>query len=654
MPDDEPTSPEGPGPGAVGGGGTPPDDPGPPTILSRSELRAQREGGSNTKWYVLAGVAVVLVGAVIAILLTRGTTPAKAIAPTTTTTTHPAAVVATCPLTGTPPPGGTVPARPALAVKIGNYSGDRPSSGLNQADIVFEEPVEGSYTRLVAVFQCQGSALVGDMRSAREPDVAILSQLSDPVFLHAGGIDPVLALLSNAPIKDENVLLGGFGSVTLHPSGRVAPYATFTATAPAWALVPGDVTPPAPIFAYSTTPPSGAVPGSGQSVHIPFSTDADVTWTWNPATSTYLRSYSGSPDKLLDGSQTATTNVVILTVPTSIGPWFENSEGGREVEVTATGSGPLVVMRNGMAITGTWTRQSLTAPATLVATNGTPITLAPGNTWEELAPQGVPVSTTAAPLPAATVAPGKSTTPHHQGLSPRVRPTRWSTRRSAGGQRPSQVVEGGDGGVLADPVPVARHGEPDGLAFLPRPGQADEDGADRSAVLFGRAGHTGDRQSDIGTEHPSGPLGHGHGRPLGHDRTLGHAEDVELHLGGIADHRAAEPGAGPGHVDQSRGGQSPGERLGQPEGEPVSGEGLGHRVLDGLVVDAEHHVARRIGQDPADGLLMVVQGRHRGRLVSAERTVTRTLMPSMPLARKAMVAVLPDPSADAWSSRPLM
>ena len=133
--------------------------------------------------------------------------------------------MATCPLTGTPAPGGVVPARPALAVKIGNYTGDRPSAGLNQADIVFEEPVEGSYTRLVAVFQCQGAALVGDLRSAREPDVAILSQLSNPIFVHAGGIDPVLALLADAPIQDENILGGGYGSVTIHPSGRYAPYA---------------------------------------------------------------------------------------------------------------------------------------------------------------------------------------------------------------------------------------------------------------------------------------------------------------------------------------------------------------------------------------------------------------------------------------------
>ena len=118
--------------------------------------------------------------------------------------------------------------------------------------------------------------------------------------------------------------------------------------------------------------------GSGAVVHIPFSSTSDVTWTWSAATGTYLRSYSGHPDTLIGGAQTATTNVVVLTVPTSTGPWVENSEGGHEVEVTATGTGPLVVLRNGVAITGTWSRSSLTPPATLTAANGVPITLGPG------------------------------------------------------------------------------------------------------------------------------------------------------------------------------------------------------------------------------------------------------------------------------------
>jgi hypothetical protein len=371
-----------------------------PTILSRKDLRKQSRG-SRTWWYVLSGLAVVVAGVVIAVLVTQGnkSTAAK-VAATTTVATTPAQI---CPLTGAPAPGGAVPARPALGIKIGNYPGDRPSSGLNQADMVFEEPVEGAITRLVAVFQCQGAALVGDIRSARQPDAGILSQLSNPLFVHAGGINPVIALMQSSPLIDKNLYSGGNGSAIIQQPGRVAPYSTFVNTATLWALQPSDNTPPAPIFSYSAALPKGSVTGSGASVHIPFSSSSDVTWQWNAATGTYLRFYSGQPDKLLNGSQTVTRNIVVMTVRTAIGSWVENSEGGHEVDVTATGSGPVVVLRNGVAITGTWTRPTLTQPATLTSAAGVPITLQPGSSWVELAPVGIPVTpAAAAPRPAVT------------------------------------------------------------------------------------------------------------------------------------------------------------------------------------------------------------------------------------------------------------
>lgn len=358
---------------------------------------------------MLSGVVAVVVVAAVALVVAHGRRAAAAKAPPTSTTAA-AAPAALCPLTGSPAPGGAVPARPALAVKIGNYTGDRPSAGLNQADIVFEEPVEGAITRLVAVFQCRSAPLVGDLRSARQPDAGILSQLSDPVFAHAGGINPVIALLDSSPLIDKNVLSLS-GSAIIHPSGRYAPYSTFSSTSALWALAPTDTTPPAAIFPYSAALPAGAVPGSGASVHIPFSAGSDVTWQWSASAGAYLRFYSGAPDRLLDGTQTAATNVVVMTVPTATGSWVENDEGGREVVVTATGSGPLLVLRNGVAIAGTWSRGSLTQPATLTSSSGAPITLQPGNTWVELAPEGIPVTPTAAPVPpAAAPARGKPST----------------------------------------------------------------------------------------------------------------------------------------------------------------------------------------------------------------------------------------------------
>ncbi len=403
----EPPVDRSPGGTASGGGPT------APPVLSRKELRqrSNRGGrGSSAWWYVLGGVGVLVVAAAIALVATSGHKTAAVrdqVAPSTTTATTAAPAAPTCPLTGAPAPGGTVPARPALGVKIGNYPNDRPSAGLNQADVVVEEPVEGAITRLVAIFQCQGAPLVGDLRSARQPDAGILSQFSNPLFVHAGGINPVISLLQASALQDENLYSGGRGSAIITEPGRQAPYSTFVNTASLWAFAPSDVTPPAPVFQFSTNPPAGAVAGSGVSVHIPFSSTSDVTWTWNPATATYLRSYAGTPDMLLSGGQTAAKNVVVMTVQTATGAWVENAQGGHEVLVTSTGTGPLVVLRDGAAITGTWSRPSLTAPTTFTSTSGAPITLTPGNTWEELVPAGITVTT--APGAAAPAAATPST-----------------------------------------------------------------------------------------------------------------------------------------------------------------------------------------------------------------------------------------------------
>ena len=100
---------------------------------------------------LLAATSLLASGALI--LGACSSSSKKAVKKPTTTTT--AAVL--CPLTGTPAPGNVVPQRPAVGVKIDNYSAARPQSGIDAADIVFEEPVEGGITRFNAVFQCQNS-----------------------------------------------------------------------------------------------------------------------------------------------------------------------------------------------------------------------------------------------------------------------------------------------------------------------------------------------------------------------------------------------------------------------------------------------------------------------------------------------------------------
>jgi hypothetical protein len=366
--------------------GAPESDSGP--------RHATRKGMTRTWVIAIVAVVVLLAGAGIALAVTSGkkptaapprSHPSSATMIPATTPSGPA-----CPLTGQPAPGGQVPRRPALAFKVDNYPTARPQSGLDDADVVFEEPVEGGITRYVAIFQCQEANLVGPIRSARAVDVPILDQLSKPLFVHAGGIAPVIDLVNNANLINDDVFT--HASIIQHPAGRYAPYDTYASTAAAWALDPSDTTPPAPLYTYSSTVPPGTPVGS---VSVPFSGTSDNTWTWSPNNASWLLTIGGVPDNGADGTRIGVANIVVQKVQISYGPWVENSEGALEVQSQMVGTGPLEVFRNGEEISGTWSRAALSDTTSLLASDGSTIALDPGKTWVELVPSTIPVTTTA-------------------------------------------------------------------------------------------------------------------------------------------------------------------------------------------------------------------------------------------------------------------
>jgi hypothetical protein len=366
---------------------------------STSGPRHARRSTLNRTWItVIAATAVVLAGAGAALAVSAGKkdrpdAPKKhpaAAAPVVTTAPSPP-----CPLTGQPAPGGQVPQRPALAIKVDNYPAARPQSGLNKADIVFEEPVEGGITRLVAVFQCQAASLVGPIRSARAVDAPILDELSDPLFVHAGGIDPVISIINDANDINDDVFT--HPQIAFHPAGREAPYDTYTTTGLVWGINPSDTTPPSPLFTYSSAVPAGTPVGA---VNIDFSGTNDNTWNWSPFNDQWLLSIGGVPANVTGGARIGVANIVVESVNVTYGPWLENSEGGLEVQSQLVGLGPLKVFRNGEEISGFWARSSLSDPTVLTGPNNTPIALDPGKTWIELVPSTIPIVTS--PPPSST------------------------------------------------------------------------------------------------------------------------------------------------------------------------------------------------------------------------------------------------------------
>ncbi|NNN21873.1 MAG: DUF3048 domain-containing protein [Acidimicrobiales bacterium] len=306
------------------------------------------------------------------------------VSPTTEKPTSTVPVVA-CPLTGLQAPKNAVPSRPAIAIKVDNYPNARPQSGLNNADIVFEEPVEGFITRYVAVFQCQSPPQVGPVRSARLIDVGILDELSKPIFIHVGGIDPVVSAVYQANDIEDNLFT--HSQLQQNPPGRYAPYDTYVVPSQIWQLNSSDTLPPAPIFNYAFATPTGQ---KVSSVNIDYSPTNNGTWTWNG--NSWVLSYQGATQLDASGTPINAANIVVERESVTFGPWVENAQGGLEVVAFQTGTGKASVFRNGIEVDGTWSRPSLNGAPILTDSNGNQIPLNPGRTWVEIVPDQVSIT----------------------------------------------------------------------------------------------------------------------------------------------------------------------------------------------------------------------------------------------------------------------
>ena len=285
----------------------------------------------------------------------------------------PVAALNTFPLTGHP---GASPNRPAAVVKVDNGSRARPQSGLNLADIVVEEEVEGGITRFAAIFHSQ-SSVVGPIRSARTTDIGIVSGLGSPLLMYSGANELTDTIIRSQPtIQNRNA---GTSSGYWRNSSRRAPSNLYSDTAPHWASAAGG--PPPPQFAYRS---------AGEAVTAGGVADGELTvayrantagWKWNG--SAWLRTQGGNAHMTASGEQVSAANVVVIEAR-EVATGMVDSSGSTVPEFVFVGTAKATVFTAGQRIEGNWTRPTLASVATLTNANGDVIELTPGRTWVQL------------------------------------------------------------------------------------------------------------------------------------------------------------------------------------------------------------------------------------------------------------------------------
>lgn len=332
--------------------------------------------------YIVAGVVVVV--AVVVIIALHGS-PKKSATPTTTTTTKPTGPIA--PLSGLPDPSGTALKRPALVVKVENDPNAYPQWGVDQADDVYEEIVNGGITRLAAIFNQNAPAKVGPVRSVRPTDTQIVWPLGG-IFAFSGGAQYAINSISTAPVKlvDEGTA-DTLGAMYRDPN-RVPPYNLYGIVSKLFQFG-GKPTPPPALFSYRKIG-QAAVGTPVTQLTVPFPSYYAVTWKWDTKSHSWDRymNFTGKPvlDTTGTGAIESPKNIVVMYV------YYENGVGTEASYANLQVSGPAYFFTDGKEITGSWVRPGRDKSRVIVYRNskGQTIRLTPGQTWVELMDKGGP------------------------------------------------------------------------------------------------------------------------------------------------------------------------------------------------------------------------------------------------------------------------
>jgi hypothetical protein len=344
---------------------------------------------------VAVGVGLVLLaGIAAAVALSGGDEPAQARPEPTTTTDGPPESTTTTeppivyPLTGLPADDQAMLERPLLIVKIDNVdSYARPQAGVNQADVVYEEQVEGGVTRFAALFHSQDAEQVGPVRSARTTDIGIGASFGRPLFAFSGANQVFMDLIRASPLIDL--------SYDWHPElytrvpDREAPDDIFTPTSVLYGADPGDATSPPQLFEFRGADEelfdsAVRVPG------VSFFTGgagAPTSFTWDRDLKGWRRDQNGTAHVDTSGTVIAPENVIIQFAE-YVDTGIRDLAGSPVPEAQLTGEGGAWVLTRGHLIEARWKRPTPEDLTTFETLGGTEIPLTPGQTWVALLPPG--------------------------------------------------------------------------------------------------------------------------------------------------------------------------------------------------------------------------------------------------------------------------
>jgi hypothetical protein len=293
----------------------------------------------------------------------------------------------------------------AVAVKVPDNKNEHPQSGLDKADIVYVE-LDGyrdssgySSTRLVPIFHSHMPDDVAPVRSIRPVDIPMLSPIG-AIIGNTGATGWVLRYVKHYGQYVEGMLsyitTKGTGSYSIDPN-RVRTYKGVTYYDRAVVCHPKVLAKQTKKFragprqAYfpwaSTNAEISTVSGKpARTIHVPWKKgdSYDMGYTYDAKSGRYLRSMPWGPHVLANGTRVAPTNVLVIRAKQHYSKIYPGPGGPEPIHDIINTKGTFYYFHGGRYVAGTWTKGAVTAPFQFTLSDGSPLKMAPGQTYVEL------------------------------------------------------------------------------------------------------------------------------------------------------------------------------------------------------------------------------------------------------------------------------
>lgn len=269
-----------------------------------------------------------------------------------------------------------------LVAKIDDTPQAHPQIGLEDADVVYIEQVEGGLTRLAAVFSSKIPTKIGPIRSARISDIDLFAQYGRVGFAYSGVQKKMRPVIDAADLVD----LGAQNHSSLiytNDESRIPPYAMVLRADLLMQFVKDRNIQLAQAKNMGWI--FGAAPEGGihiSSVHLSWpasSYDAH----WSKAENRWLLDHSKSPDFSANGLQLGPRTLVvqIVSITDSI---YKDKVGGVTPFSATVGSGDGYILRDGKYFRAHWNRPNAQSGTQWTDDSGQPINFASGQIWVAL------------------------------------------------------------------------------------------------------------------------------------------------------------------------------------------------------------------------------------------------------------------------------